>query len=131
MATLNLNTLEFENLVLLFLFDFVMNKEQAQNDIMKEFIDSYGTKIKSGLMKSYFESDSEMRLNYRRINGIFDGSDKSIQQIRIGPNNKIKQITKGKENIVKKVIKKILKKEELSIEEINMLKEEIENVKES
>jgi hypothetical protein len=85
MATLNLNRSEFENLVLIFLFDHVMNPEQITNDLFKDFIDQQGTKIKTQLMKSYLDSTGDEKLRYKRIGKLFDGTDKkSVHQIRVG-----------------------------------------------
>lgn len=126
MATLNLTSSEFADIAIVYLFDQVMNPEQVDNKRLKKFIQDHRSKLKTPLLKYYLDSDSEVRLRYRRIGGIFDGSDKSIQQIRIGPTEKINK-KENKKGIVKKILNKVLKKEELSIEEINMLKE-IEDV---
>lgn len=123
MATLNLTSKEFANIGLIWLFDQVMNPENIQNKNFKEFIDKHSSKIKTPLMKFYLDSDTEERLKYKRIRGVFDGSDKAIQQIRIGPDEEIKKIKKGKQGIVKKIIKKIVAKEELTLEDENLLRE--------
>lgn len=121
MATLNLDVSEFEKTILIFLFDSVMNPEQVKSESMKKFISNHSSKIKTPLMKTYLDSDSETRLRYKRIKGIFDGSSNSIQQIRIGPSEKIKGV-EVKQGIVKKILKKVLKKEELSLDESILLK---------
>ena len=123
MATLNLTANEFSDLSMIWLFDQIMNPEQIQNKNMKEFVDRQGTKIKTPLMKYYLDSTTEDRVRYKRIKGVFDGSDKSIQQIRIGPDESIKKVKKGKEGIAKKIIKKILAKEELTLEDMEVLRE--------
>jgi len=112
---------------MIWLFDQVMNPENINNEKFMDFLKAHSSKIKTPLMKYYLDSDSEDRLRYKRIKGIFSGDDKAIQQIRIGPTEKIKGIEKSKQGIVKKIIKKILKKEELSLEEKSILKE-IEDV---
>jgi len=123
MATLNLTTSEFADIITIFLFDSVMNPEQINNERFKEFINYNKSKIQASLIKYYLDSDSEKRLQYKRINGIFKGKDNSIQQIRIGPDKDIKDIEKKKDSIIKKVIKKIIKKESLTIEDENILRE--------
>ena len=123
MATLNLTKEEFADIAMIWLFDQVMNPEQIDNKTMKEFISSHSSKIKSPLIKFYLDTDNESRLRYKRIKGIFDGSNESVQQIRIGPSDKIKDIKKGKKGIIKKILSKVLKKEELSLEEKTLLKE--------
>lgn len=123
MATLNLTADEFADIAMIFLFDQVMNPEQIENEDFKYFLSSHGSKIKTPLMKFYLDSDGETRIRYKRIKGIFDGSDKAIQQIRIGPSDKIEKVKKGKKGIVNKIIKKILKKEQLTLEDEALLQE--------
>lgn len=123
MATLNLTSKEFADVAMVWLFDQVMNPEQVTNEDLKDFIEKHSSKLKTPLLKYYLGTDSEVRLRYRRIGGVFDGSDKSIQQIRIGPVEKIEKAKKGKNGIVKKIIKKVLKKEQISVTDIKQLKE--------
>lgn len=127
MATLNLDVKEFENLVLIFLFDSVMNPENSRSEGFKKFIDKHSSKIKTPLMKAYLDSSSEDRIRYKRIKGVFDGTDKGVQQIRIGPSEQIDKLKKSKKGIVSKLIKKIIAKEQLTIEDEQMLREIIEN----
>ena len=127
MATLNLTSSEFGDIAMIWLFDQVMNPEQVQNENLKEFIDNHRSKIRTPLMKYYLDSDSEKRLKYKRIKGIFDGSASAIQQIRIGPDEEINKLKDKKDGLVKKVIKKVLLKQSLSIEDEQMLKEIIDN----
>lgn len=126
MATLNLTPGEFGDIGMIWLFDQVMNPELVTNDRLKEFIEQHKSKIKTPLMKYYLDSDSETRLQYKRIKGIFSGKSKSIQQIRIGPEKDIKTIKKSKESLAKKIVKKILTKESLTLEDELILYEMIE-----
>lgn len=123
MATLNLTTSEFADIAIIWLFDQIMNPDQVNNENLKDFIDSHRSKLKAPLIAYYLDSDGKARFNYKRIKGVFDGSDKSIQQIRVGPDEQIDKIKQGKEGLVKKIIKKILTKEELTIEDEQFLKE--------
>jgi hypothetical protein len=123
MATLNLTAKEFSDIAMIWLFDQVMNPEQIQNEAFKDFVQKHSSKIKTPLMKYYLDSRGETRINYKRIKGVFSGDNKAIQQIRIGPDEKIEQIKKGKEGIIKKVLKKVLLKQSLSIEDEQVLKE--------
>lgn len=123
MATLNLTASEFADIGMIWLFDQVMNPEQIQNDDFNDFIQKHSSKIKTPLMKYYLDSTGETRINYKRIKGVFNGSNPAIQQIRIGPDDKIKTIKKSKEGIMKKVLKKIIAKEHLTIEDEKVLKE--------
>jgi len=123
MATLNLTAKEFGDIAMIWLFDQIMNPEQVKNETLKEFIDDHRSKIRTPLMKYYLDSSTEQRRKYKRIKGVFDGSDKAIQQIRIGPDEIINKIKKGKEGLVKKLIKKVILKQDLSIEDETFLKE--------
>ena len=128
MATLNLTKDEFADIAIIYIFDQTMNPDQVSNKNFKEFLDKHSSKIRTPLMKYYMDSSGEPRIRYRRIKGIFDGSSNSIQQIRIGPSDKIKGIDK-KQSVIKKVIKKVLKKEEINKEEINLLTEFVKTEK--
>ena len=126
MATLNLNNKEFANLVIIFLLDSITNPEQATSENLLNFLNKHGSTIKPALLKQYLNMDSEIRLKYRRISGVFSGADKSIQQIRISPELESEKPEKkeGKiKKIVKKVAKKLLTKEELTQEDIEILME--------
>ncbi len=123
MATLNLTAKEFADIGIMWLFDQVMNPEQIDNEHLKEFVNDHRSKLRTPLMKYYLDSDTKSRVNYKRIKGVFDGSDQSVQQIRVGPDKKIDQIKKSKEGITKKILKKILAKEQLTLEEEQFLKE--------
>lgn len=123
MATLNLTDKEFADIAMIWLFDQVMNPEQNDNKRFGEFLEKHSSKIRTPLTKYYLDSDSETRLKYKRIKGVFDGTDNSIQQIRIGPSKKEIEDEKKKDGIVKRILKKVFTKEELDLEEKNMLKE--------
>jgi hypothetical protein len=130
MATVNVTASEFADVAMIWLFDQVMNPEQVQNENLKEFIKDHKGKLKSPLMAYYFSTDQSSRFDYRRIGSIFEGKSSSVQQIRIYPDDSQKENKKKKEGkiktAVKRAIKKVLAKEELTLEDINMLKE-IEN----
>jgi hypothetical protein len=121
MATLNLTTTEFADIGMIWLFDQVMNPEQVKSKDLKEFIKANGSKLKTPLMKYYLDTGSEPRVKYKRIKGVFDGSDKSIQQIRIGPDEQIDKVKKEK-GIVKKILKKIIAKEQLNLKDTIIIK---------
>jgi len=122
MATLNLTSSEFADIALIWLFDQAMNPDQVKNERFKDFLDKNSPKLKAPLIKYYLDTDSDKRLMYKRIKGVFEG-DNAIQQIRIGPDGEIDKVKSEKEGIMKKIIKKVLLKQSLSIEDENMLKE--------
>jgi hypothetical protein len=127
MATINLDKDEFGDIALIWLFDQIMNPEQTNSENLKAFIEQHGSKIKPALMKNYLQTDQFQRMQYKRIKGVFDGSDKSIQQIRIGPSEEELRKEKKKDGLVKKavktVIKKLMKKESITNADIKILKE--------
>jgi hypothetical protein len=130
MATVNVTATEFADLAMIWLFDQVMNPDQVKNERLKEFIKENKNKMKSSLMAYYFDTPYDTRNDYRRIEGIFERSTQNFQQIKIYPDKNIKDKKKKKEGILKtaakKVIKKMLAKEELTLEDMQILKE-IEN----
>jgi len=128
MATLHLTTSEFFDIVMIYLFDQYMNPEQVKdNEHASEFIEKTSGRLKQALMKYYLDSETKNRFRYKRLKGIFDGSDKQINQIRIRPSDKSEEEAEEKESkikkLAKKVIGKILKKEEITKEDINILNE--------
>ena len=127
MATLNLDSAEFANIAMIWFLDQVTNPEQVTNPDFVKFLEENKNKLKSPLLKYYFSTDSNDRLRYRRISGAFDGSDKSVQQIRITYGKESEKNDKKKESKLKKmakaVINKVMAKEELDLEEQEYLKE--------
>lgn len=124
MATLNIDTKEFADLVMIWLFDQVVNPEQVTSENLLHFLEKHGTKLKSSLMKYYFDTDPQTRMKYRRISGVFNATNKDIQSIRISPDleSREKDKKEGKlKKLAKAVIKKILTKEELTKEDMDLL----------
>ena len=114
MATINLTPKQFGDLTVSFLLDKILHPDEVVpgDEEFDKFIDSIKSKgAKSALTQYYVQMDSQSRLNYKRIKDVFDGSDNSIQQIKVMPEKKIpKKGKKEKEGFLKKVGKKILKK---------------------
>jgi len=114
MATINLTPKQFGDLTVSFLLDKILHPDEvvSGDEEFDKFIDSIKSKgAKTALTQYYVQMDSQSRLNYKRIKDVFDGSDNSIQQIKVMPEKKIpKKDKKDKEGFLKKVGKKILKK---------------------
>ena len=123
MATLNLDKDEFADIAMIWLFDQVMNPENITNEDMKEFVEQHGVKIKTPLMKYYLDSRGEQRIRYKRIKGVFTGDDKAVQQIRIGPKDKIAKVKSKKKGIIRKIIGKVLAKEDITMDDEIILRE--------
>lgn len=123
MATLNLTPEEFADIALLFLADKSVNPDKVVtgNENFEKFGEKAMPKIKGNLLKYYLDTDPQRRLEYKRIKGIFSGKKKDIQQIRIGPSDKIKDIKTKKKGIASKILKKLLKQEQLNHEELELL----------
>ena len=128
MATLNLTTSEFFDIVMIYLFDQYMNPDQVKdNQQASDFIEKTKGRLKPNLMKYYLDSETKNRFRYKRIKGVFDGSDNQVNQIRIRPSDKSEEEAEEKEGklkkLAKKVIKKLISKEEITKDDINILNE--------
>ena len=81
-------------------------------------------------MGYYLNLPTEMRLDYKRIKDVLKGGS-SIHEIRILPDKeKDKEDKKEKGGLVRKavkIVKKLLKKEEVSKEELNLLLETVQD----
>lgn len=136
MATINLTPKQFGDFTVSFLLDKILHPDEVVpgDEDFDKFIDSIKSKgAKSALTQYYVQMDSQSRLNYKRVKDVFDGSDNSIQQIKVMPEKKIpKKGKKEKEGFLKKVGKAVLKKLigqgplSLSSEEWKLLNETIE-----
>lgn len=119
MTTLNLTDKQFADIAMIWLFDQIMNPEQTDNEDLKEFLEKHSSKLKTPLMKYYLDSDKQMRERYKRIKGVFDGSDTTnVHQIRISHSEKTLEKEKKKDGIVKKILKKVFMKESIDRKDI-------------
>lgn len=126
MAKVNVTADEFADIVVAFLLDKLLNPE----DIIptnKEF-DKYMEKMKLKGMKSvsltyYLDLDTNLRVAYKRIKDTFEAGKSKNSTIYIYPNKESKEEDDKKSNMVKRIIKKLLKKEDISKGERNMLVE--------
>jgi len=126
MAKVNVTADEFADIVVAFLLDKLLNPE----DIIptnKEF-DKYMEKMKLKGMKSvsltyYLDLDTNLRVAYKRIKDTFEVGKSKNSTIYIYPNKESKEEDDKKSNMVKRIIKKLLKKEDISKGERNMLVE--------
>jgi hypothetical protein len=128
MATLNLTTSEFFDIVMIYLFDQYMNPDQVKdNKQASDYIEKTKGRLKPGLMKYYLDSETKNRFRYKRIKGVFDGSDNQVNQIRIRPDESDEEEEEKEEGkikkLAKKVIKKLINKEEITKDDINILNE--------
>lgn len=129
---LNLSPNEFADLVASFLFDKLLypDKVVSNNKMFNELMEKLSGKgAKSLLMSYYLNLNSNSRLDYKRIKDVFKNGN-SIHEIRIIPEDeKNKKYKKEKGGLVRKaikIVKKLLKKEQVSKEELNLLLETVE-----
>jgi len=115
MATLNLTTKEFADVAMIWLLDQVVNSERITNEQFAEFIEKHKNKLKAPLLNYFLNTSPARRLDYRRISKIFSGNEKQVQQIRIGPDDFFEDDDEKKDGVIKKVLKKMLKKEETEL----------------
>ena len=99
MATINLTPKQFGDLTVSFLLDKILHPDEvvSGDEEFDKFIDSIKSKgAKTALTQYYVQMDSQSRLNYKRIKDVFDGSDNSIQQIKVMPERKYRRKVKKK-----------------------------------
>lgn len=131
MATLLLTPDEFADIALLFLADKAINPDKVAigNEAFDTFMEKNAGQIKNKLLKYYLDSPSQRRIDYKLIKKVFTDPKAGLQTIRIGPTKVVKgaRVEKKKaKGIIKRLVKKILKKEELEQDEINLLVEFLE-----
>jgi len=127
MAKVNVTASEFPNIVVCFLLDKLMNPDKVIPD--NEEFNKYMNKMKLKGMQPlslnyYLDMSSLYRVYYKRIKGVFDDKSNSQMIIQIYPNKETKDDVEKKESMVKKVIRKLLKKESITKGEYNLLVEQ-------
>ena len=130
MATLNLTPEEFADIALLFLSDKAINPDEivTGNEHFNDFMKRNAQQIKNKLLKYYLDADPIMRRDYKLIKDVFRGGN-GLQTIKIGPSKIVKPIRQEKslaKKLIKGIVSKILKKESLESEEIDLLLEILE-----
>ena len=113
---------KFADIVIAFLLDKMLHPDDVipDSELFNEFAEKIkGKGLKSLLMQYYFNMDAIDRVKYKKIKDIFDGTstDMSVINIIYEKVDK-KEKEKEKDGIIKKVIKKLLKREDISSEDI-------------
>jgi len=131
MPKVNVTASEFPNIVVAFLLDKLMNPDKVIPG--NEKFDEYMNKMKLKGMKSvstmyYLDMNSLYRVYYKRIKGVFDGDSNQQMIIQIYPNKETKDEVEKNQSLVKRVIKKLLKKESITKGEYNLLVEEFKEI---
>lgn len=69
MASINITSDNFADLVVLFLLDKVANPDEVvpDNEMFNQFIEKVGTKIKPQLVQYFLNLDALSRVQYKRI----------------------------------------------------------------
>lgn len=129
MAKIILTPNEFANMVMIYLFNkFVKNKDYLSeykmfHKAMEDMRSRGGATI---AMRYYLDLDSEQRLKFKRIEKAVFGETNEIGTLTVIPD-----ITKKKEKgFLSRIKDKILKKEDLDIEEIKLIIESMESMME-
>jgi len=129
---INLTSSEFADLVCSFLFDKTMNMDEvvADNDMFDEFVESMKSSgFKARLLHYYMNLSSDQRINYKRIKDVFRDGKNTSEDIHITSDKKTKTKPE-KEGLARKalkIVKKLIKGESISIEEVEVLNEIINN----
>lgn len=124
MAKVNVTPNEFADLVVIFLFDKFLHPNEivSDNKLFNELIDNMrGKGMKPLLMNYYMDLDANMRVKYKRIKDVLDGTSSESSVINILPEKVGREREKKKVGSIRKIVKKLMKKEEISMEEENLL----------
>ena len=124
MSKINVTANEFADIVVSFLLDKLLNPDEVIPS--NEDFDKYMEKMKLKGMKSvsltyYLGLDTNLRVAYKRIKSVFEDDKSGSSVIYIYPNKKAKEETDKKASMVKRIMKKLLKKEDISKKERNLL----------
>jgi hypothetical protein len=126
MSKINVTANEFADIVVSFLLDKLLNPDEVIPS--NEDFDKYMEKMKLKGMKSvsltyYLNLNTNLRVAYKRIKSVFEDDKSGSSVIYIYPNKKAKEETDKKASMVKRIMKKLLKKEDISKGERNLLVE--------
>lgn len=127
MAKINVDADEFPNIVVAFLLYKLLHPDDVCS--FNEEFNEYAEKLKLKGMKPlslnyYLNMDSKYRIMYKRIKDTFDKDEHNKNAIiYIYPSKEAKK--REEEGLLKKAIRKLMKKESITKEEEQIIKEEI------
>jgi hypothetical protein len=127
MSKINVTPNEFADLVAIFLFDKSLHPNEVVPNNVKfnELTDAMrGKGMKPLLMNYYMDLDANMRTDYKRIKDTLDGTSTDTAVINIKEKKAKKEKKPG---LIRRAIKKLLKKEEISDEERELLLEALDD----
>jgi len=134
MSKANVTPSEFCDLVVCFLLDKILHPDEVvfkNKEFDKLSTQMTGKGLKPIFLQYYLDTNSSIRIRYKRIRKtLTDGNTGSIINIGTDGKKEVEEPVKKKESLLKKVIKKLLKKEDLSIEEEETVKELLLEIKE-
>ena len=128
MPKINVTSEEYGDLVIAFLLDKILNPDDVipGNSEFDKIVLRMGDKgMKHIFLRYFLDMDSNLRVMYRRMKDVFTDSNK-IVNIKITPTKESEKEDSEKPSLIRKVIKKLLNKEEISQEEKNLIVEEFE-----
>ena len=113
MAKINVTPEEFGDVVISFLLDKILHPDDViyNNKEFDKLVLRMGDKgMKTIFMKYYYGMDSNLRVKYKRIKDIFEGTKDSMYTINItSKKGKEKKEPKKKESLSGKILKKLIK----------------------
>lgn len=126
---INLSADEFGDIVTAFILDKLLHPEDVipYNKHFNDYAEDLRLKgMKPLSLKYYLDMDSQLRIYYKRIKNTFDKEETNKQAIiYVYPSKEA--MKKNKEGIIKKAVKKLLRKENITQEERELLEEEVNN----
>lgn len=130
MANLNLTRSEFADLVVAFLFDTMVNPDDIiiENEKFHELINKIARMgAKPLFMKYYLDMTADDRLSYKKLKRTLETGGTVKSSIQVKPSViKAEPKKSGLANLAKKVVKKLLLQQNVTPDELQLLKEYME-----
>ena len=109
MAKISVTSNEFADIVISFLLDKIMHSDEIipDNEIFNDLSEKMRSKgMRSVLLQYYFDMDTNSRVKYKRIKGVFDNSSSNKSVIEIVPEAfEVSEPEEPKDGIIKKAVK--------------------------
>ena len=125
MGKINISPSQFEDVIVAFLLDKMIHPEEiapSNIEFTKLIDDMKGKGMKSKLLQYYLKMDSNLRLYYKRIKPSLEIGATSNSVVNIMPFLGPEEVEK--KGFLKKIVKKLLMKEDINEQERQLLMEE-------
>uniref|UniRef100_A0A6M3JJW0 Uncharacterized protein n=1 Tax=viral metagenome TaxID=1070528 RepID=A0A6M3JJW0_9ZZZZ len=124
MSKVNVTSSEFCDLIIAFLLDKCLHSDEVaygNKDFDKFIVKIIGKGLKSLLLQYYLNMDSSIRVKYKRLRStIVGGAEETIILVKPPTDHKV-EVEKKKDSLIKRIIKKLIRKESLDQDEINTI----------